>query len=178
MAHLNAGGVLPGPRGQYRIDAVHGGGAAGVSYRGVRIEDGQPVIVKTLRLAGLPGWKSLELFEREAGVLRALSHSGIPAWIDDIVLGDPAAPAGFAVVMELVPGPTLRQAVRGGGLSRAQMLAWMHDLLQVLAFIHEHAPPLIHRDVNPKNIVLRPAGPAALVDFGSVQAALRNPEEG
>ncbi len=175
---LGDGDVLPGPRGRYRIEAVHGGGAAGVTYRAVRVEDGRAVIVKTLRLAGLPGWKALELFEREAAVLRALSHPGIPAWIDDVMLGDPAAPAGFALVMELVPGPTLRQAIRGGGLGRDQMRAWLRDLLSVLAFIHGRAPPLIHRDVNPKNIVLRPDGPAALVDFGSVQAALRNPDEG
>ena len=44
----------------------------------------------------------------------------------------------------------------------------------MLAFIHRRAPPLIHRDVNPKNIIVRPDGRAALVDFGSVQAALRS----
>jgi serine/threonine protein kinase len=167
-----------GPRGRYRIEGIHGGGASGVTHRGARVEDERPVIVKCLRLAGLPGWKALELFEREAAVLRALSHPGIPAWIDDFPLGDPAVPAGFALVMELVPGPTLRQVIRAAGLDRDQMLTWLGDLLEVLAYIHGRAPPLIHRDVNPKNIVLRPDGPAALVDFGSVQAALRSSDGG
>ena len=177
-AEVTAGDILEGPRGRYRIEALHGGGASGLTHRAERIEDGRPVIVKSLRLAGLPGWKALELFEREAAVLRALSHPSIPAWIDDFRLGDPDVPAGFALVMELVPGPTLRAAMRSGGLGRDEMLAWLADLLEVLGYIHGRAPPLIHRDVNPKNIVLRPGGPAALVDLGSVQAALRSPDGG
>ena len=115
----------------------------------------------------------MELFEREAAVLRALSHPLIPAWVDDFVLGDPDRPQGFALVMQLQPGPTLRQVMLGAGMSRAALLALLADVLEVLAFIHGRAPPLIHRDVNPKNIIVRPDGRAALVDFGSVQAALR-----
>ncbi len=169
--------VVDGPRGRYRIVAEHGRGGFGVTYRGEREGDGLPVIVKTLRLAGLPGWKAYELFEREAAVLRALRHPNVPAWIDDIVFGqegDVGAAAGFALVMELIPGRTLREATRNGGLSAAEMTGWLRNVLEVLAFIHGRSPPLIHRDVNPKNIILRPDGSAALVDFGSVQAALRS----
>jgi hypothetical protein len=171
--------LIEGPRGRYRVLAEHGRGGFGITYRGERESDGLPVIVKTLRLAGLPGWKAFELFEREAAVLRALRHANIPAWIDDIVFGQEAGPGGegaggFALVMELIPGRNLRDAVRAGGLSPDEMLAWLRDVLEVLAFIHGRSPPLIHRDVSPKNIILRPDGSAALVDFGSVQAALRS----
>ena len=171
--------VIEGPRGRYRILGEHGRGGFGVTYRAERESDGQPVIVKTLHLRGLPDWKAFELFEREAAVLRALRHRNVPAWIDDIVLhhgdsSDAAGSGGFALVMELIPGRNLRDAVRGGGLSAAEMTAWLRDVLEVLVFIHGRSPPLIHRDVNPKNIILRPDGSAALVDFGSVQAALRS----
>jgi serine/threonine protein kinase len=60
-----------------------------------------------------------------------------------------------------------------GGLSPDQMRAWLRDILEVLAYLHERTPPVIHRDVTPRNIILKPDGRAALVDFGSVQAALR-----
>jgi hypothetical protein len=171
--------VIQGPRGRYRILSEHGRGGFGVTYRGEREADGQPVIVKMLHLAGLPGWKGFELFEREAAALRALRHPNVPAWIDDIVFGQEGSAesrngTGFALVMELIPGRNLRDTVRGGGLSPEQMCAWLRDVLEVLAFIHGRSPPLIHRDVNPKNIILRPDGSAALVDFGSVQAALRS----
>jgi hypothetical protein len=169
--------VIEGPRGRYRILAEHGRGGFGITYRGEREGDGRPVIVKTLRLAGLPGWKAFELFEREAAVLRALQHPNVPAWIDDVAFGQDGSAdsaSAFALVMELIPGRNLREVTRAGGLSPAEMFRWLRDVLEVLAFIHGRSPPLIHRDVNPKNIILRPDGSAALVDFGCVQAALRS----
>jgi hypothetical protein len=175
------GQLLAGPRGQYRVGAERGRGGFGVTHVGTREADGAPVIIKFLPLAGGAAdsagarWKAVELFEREAAALRALAHPGVPRWIDDLPMGDPAAPHGFALVMEQIPGPTLRERMRTGGLSPGEMLAWLGDILAVLDFIHRRAPPLVHRDVNPKNIILRPGGPAALVDFGSVQAALRAP---
>ncbi|HEY0709895.1 MAG TPA: hypothetical protein VGG33_23985, partial [Polyangia bacterium] len=103
--------VLVGARGRYQIEAEHGRGGFGVTYRGRRETDGQPVIVKLLRVAGLPGWKAVELFEREAAVLRGLSHPGIPAFIDDVSVGDTGSPTGFGLVMEWIPGRTLRAAM-------------------------------------------------------------------
>lgn len=140
----------------------------------MREGDGAPVLVKVLRLDRLPRWKALELFEREASVLRGLAHPRIPRWLDDVSL---AEPAGFALVMELMAGPTLREVSRGAGLGPSEMRRWLREILEVLAFIHARAPPIIHRDINPKNIILRPGGEAALVDFGSVQAALRAGED-
>jgi hypothetical protein len=164
------GESLDGPRGRYRLLAEHGRGGFSVAYRGVRERDGAQVIVKVLRLDRLPRWKALELFEREASVLRGLMHPRIPRFIDEVSM---AEPAGFALVMELMAGRTLREISRAEGLGPVEMRRWLREILEVLAFIHARAPPVIHRDVNPKNIILRPDGQAALVDFGSVQAALR-----
>jgi hypothetical protein len=165
---------LQGAAGAYRVLAEQGRGAAGVTYRAVRDGDDHPAIVKVLGIAGMPGWKALELFEREAAVLGGLSHPRIPAFYDHFPLGPRAAPEGFALVMSLVEGQDLRRLARAGGLGAAAMLDMLDDVLDVLAYIHGRAPPLIHRDVNPKNIVFGPDGRSSLVDFGSVQAALRS----
>jgi hypothetical protein len=170
---IDAGTVLRGPAGSYRVLGQQGRGAAGVTYRATRQEDERPAIVKVLGIAGMPGWKALELFEREAAVLGGLTHPRIPTFYDHFPLGPRAAPEGFALVMSLVEGQDLRRLARAGGLGPEAMLDMLDDVLDVLDYIHGRAPPLVHRDVNPKNIVFGPDRRSSLVDFGSVQAALR-----
>ena len=177
-------GLLQGQHAQYRLLGILGRGAFGTTYEGVRVGDERPVVVKVLPLSGLAGWKALELFQREAAALRAIEHPNVPRWLDDVALGAREAaghsrtPRGFAIVMERIPGCNLRTLARGPGLSPEQMLRWFLDVLEVLAALHRRSPPVIHRDVNPKNIMVRPDGSAALVDFGSVQAGFQSALEG
>jgi hypothetical protein len=168
------GSVFAGARGRYRLEAEIARGGFGVTFAARREEDGAAVLVKVLRLERMSSWKALDLFRREAEVLRRLSHPGIPAYLDEVVIGDAAAPEGFGLVQELVPGTNLAQRLRAGEtLEREQMLVWLEQLLQILDYLHHQSPPVIHRDISPKNIVLRPDGRVVLVDFGSVQAAIR-----
>ena len=59
--------------------------------------EGKAVAVKALSLSGLNDWKQLQLFEREAAVLRGLSHPGIPAY-RDYFEEDTAKDKGFFLV--------------------------------------------------------------------------------
>jgi serine/threonine protein kinase len=157
----------------YEIVKEHGQGGFGVTYLARRRADGLPVIVKTLKLERLKEWKSLELFEREAEVLRGLRHPGIAAYIDSFSEGAPAAPSVLGIVQEYIPGEDLaRRMKRGARLGEAEMISWFAQILEVLAYLHALSPPVIHRDVTPKNVIVRPDGRAFLVDFGAVQAAV------
>jgi len=171
---VTAGQLLTGAAGRYRLEEERASGGFGTTYLARSEEDGRAVLVKVLRLDRMKQWKALELFHREAAVLRHLSHPDIPAYLDEIVLGTPDAPEGLALVEELVPGTDLAALMRSGARAdRERLLEWMEQLLRVLVYLHQQAPPVIHRDISPKNIVLRPDGRVALVDFGSVQAALQ-----
>lgn len=122
----------------------------------------------------LDEWKSVELFQRESRVLEKLDHTRIPDYVDHFTLGHEDAPDGFALVQEYVPGRTLRQLWRDGAdLDHKTMLRWFVSILEVLAYLHERRPPVIHRDISPKNIMLREEDRACfLIDFGTVQAKL------
>ncbi len=169
---MKEGELVVGARGRYRLGLQLAKGASAATFSARREEDGQAVLVKLLRVDGMKDWQTLEHFQREAQVLRHLAHPAIPRCLDEVVMGPAAAPEGFALVQEFVPGEDLARMVRGGHrFDEAAMLRWFEEILQVLDYLHHQHPAVIHRDVNPKNIVVRPDGSAVLVDFGSVQAA-------
>ena len=172
-SHGKIGATLRGRTASYTLGEEVGRGAFGVTHRAVRQGDEREVAIKLLRWDKLDNWKVLELFEREAGVLKGLDHPGIPAYVDDFPIGDPAAPDGFALVQEFVRGRTLQQIRSQGGLDAVAMLRWFVEILDVLHELHRRQPPLVHRDIAPKNIILEDGGRAHLIDFGAVQNRLR-----
>jgi len=53
----------------------------------------------------------------------------------------------------------------------------VHDIADALRYLHGRAPPVVHRDIKPGNIIRRHDGSYALVDFGAVADRLK-PEGG
>jgi hypothetical protein len=53
----------------------------------------------------------------------------------------------------------------------------LREAADCLRYLHGHAPPIVHRDIKPGNVILRPDGSYCLVDFGSVRDRLK-PEGG
>ncbi len=47
------------------------------------------------------------------------------------------------------------------------------QLINILAYLHTLQPPVIHRDINPKNLLLSQTNEVYLVDFGAVQEKIR-----
>ncbi len=171
---LQSGTHLRGAEHTYELQQELGRGGFGVTYLAQR-EDGLLVALKALLINQLDQWKTLELFEREIAVLRSLDHPRVPDYVDHFHLGDdPRVPDGFALVQQFVDGFGLDAVVRGEHLlDPGQMVSWLAQILDVLAYLHQLSPPVIHRDVTPKNILLQDDGAAYLVDFGTVQAAAR-----
>lgn len=116
--------------------------------------------------------KVIDLFEREARVLANLDHPGVPDFIDHFreeIDGDPR----LYTVQEFVRGENLKQVVEGGRhVTEAEAIEICRAVTEILAFLHDRSPPLIHRDVKPSNIILGTDGEVHLVDFGSVRNLL------
>lgn len=107
--------------------------------------------------------KAKELFDREAQILRKLSHPNIAKVQDHFVEN-----GRDYMVLEFVAGHTLRQVVTKKGLQDEEtVLQYAKAIAEVLDYLHTIDPPVIHRDVTPDNIVLREDGSLVLIDFGA-----------
>lgn len=159
--------------GRYRVVGVLGEGSQAETLDAIDGESGRHVAVKRFLVRGAQSWKDVELAEREARVLAQLTHQRLPRYLDAF-----EEDGALVLVMEKVEGESLAaMRKRGGTLDRKQVLRLLEEMGEVFEYLHGRAPPIIHRDVKPGNVLLRPDGSFALVDFGSVRDSLK-PEGG
>jgi eukaryotic-like serine/threonine-protein kinase len=103
-------------------------------------------------------------FEREAAMLATLSHSAIPKIFDFFSDG-----GLIYLVLEFIDGQDLESVIdkSTGPIAEDTLIDWSLQILDVLAYLHEHQPePIVFRDMKPSNIMLRPDGSVVLIDFG------------
>jgi serine/threonine-protein kinase len=102
-------------------------------------------------------------FIREAKAAAALSHPNIVA-IQDQGWNEGGSPAVF-IVMEYVDGFTLRELLHEQGpLSPSDLLRYMTPIVSTLAEAHRQG--IVHRDIEPENILISKDGRVKLADFG------------
>src|SRR5262245_25121501 len=94
--------------GRYVLEEIVGRGALGVPYRATKLETNEIVAIKELSLRTVDEVKAIELFEREARVLRQLDHPSIPRYVEDFQAGA-GRNAAFYVVQEFIRGRTLKE---------------------------------------------------------------------
>ncbi len=135
------------------------------------------VVIKLLTFGSDFEWQDLKLFAREAQILQELSHPAIPRYLDYFELNLPEL-KGFALVQTYIPARSLEEHLQAGRtFSEAEVQQIAKALLEVLIYLHERLPPVIHRDLKASNVLLGDrsgeyAGQVYLVDFGSVKTAV------
>ncbi|WP_437588168.1 serine/threonine protein kinase [Sorangium sp. So ce1000] len=159
--------------GRYVVTRALGEGAQGHTLEAVDKRLGKLVAIKRFQIRGASSWKSVELAEREARVLASLSHPSLPAYLDHF-----EEDGALFLVMDKIDGESLgamrrRRAVLG----QDDVVRFLKDASGVLDYLHGRAPPVIHRDIKPNNVIRRPDGSFAIVDFGAVRDRMR-PEGG
>jgi hypothetical protein len=122
---------------------------------------------------GAASWKDVELAEREARVLSGIEHPRLPLYLDHF-----EEAGALCLVMDRVEGESLAALrKRGALLARNEVVRLLSDVGELLDYLHGRNPPIIHRDIKPGNVIRKPDGSFALVDFGSVRDSLK-PEGG
>jgi eukaryotic-like serine/threonine-protein kinase len=169
-----ANGKLAGaPHGtaqrRYQARELLGRGGMSEVYRGFDAQLRRPVAIKRLRpeLAMNPVFRAR--FRREAEAAGRLSHPAIVAVYDTGEEPDATGPTVPFIVMELVEGCSLRDALRNEGrVSPVRALELTAGVLDALAC--SHAAGIIHRDIKPGNVMLTNACAVKVADFGIARA--------
>ena len=153
---------------RYRVDAPIARGGMSTVYSGTDLRLDRRVAVKVMAPALAHDPAFTERFVREARTAARLSHPNAVAVFDQ---GAEETPAGRVVflVMELVPGSTLREVLRRRGRLRPdEAISVLEPILAALAAAHRAG--LVHRDVKPENVLLSTDGTVKVVDFGLARA--------
>jgi serine/threonine protein kinase len=149
---------------RYRIGRQLGKGGMGAVYQAVDLRLKTTVALKQVTSTNKQLRKQ---FEREAYLLAGLNHPALPRVSDYFTEEDRAF-----LVMEYVEGVDLAQIImqQPGPFPRHQVIAWADQLLDALIYLHSRDRQIIHRDIKPHNLKLKPNDQIALLDFGLAKA--------
>ena len=132
-------------------------------------KDAKLVAIKCFRVGTAKSWKDVELAEREARTLASLDHPRLPKYFEHF-----EEDGALYLVMEKIEGDSLAALrSRGRTMSVAEVTRMLEDIAEALRYLHGRAPAVVHRDIKPGNIIRRPDGSFALVDFGAVRDRLK-----
>lgn len=110
--------------------------------------------------------KHLEQYHREASLLSTLHHPSLPRYLDSFFYNK-----RFYFVTDFIEGQSLKGLVESRGpLEPLEFVDWAIQVGEALYHLHNHEPPILHRDVKPANIIVT-GKKAYLVDFGLAKIA-------
>lgn len=145
--------------GIYEIQRQIGAGGGGVVYLGRHLRLDKPVVLKADK-------RNLntkeEVLRREVDMLKGLSHTYIPQ-VYDFVQEDGVV----YTVMDYIEGESMDRILKRGAVpGQPHVIHWAVQLLEALCYLHGQPPHgILHGDIKPANIMLRPDGDICLIDY-------------
>ena len=150
--------------GSYHVESRLGAGGMGEVYLARDQKLHRPVAIKLLSGQLGADTERLRRFRVEAHSVSQLNHPNI------LVIHDFGEHEGRPyMVTEYVEGMTLRQRLQGDPIALHDAVAVGLQIANALA--SAHARGIVHRDVKPENVMIRPDGYVKVLDFGLAKLA-------
>ncbi len=168
-AAADLGDAMPTHLGPYAVHKQLGSGGMGavyLAYRADRSYDKQ-VAIKVIH-RGMETDRILKRFRRERQIIASLDHPNIARLLDGGATDDGRP----YIVMEYVDGMPINEWCDQKRLSINKRLRIFLQVCDAVQYAHQNL--IIHRDIKPGNILVRPDNTAKLLDFGI--AKLMNPD--
>lgn len=153
-------------QGRYKILSQIGKGGMGYVFKATALRLNKECAIKEMQanfIAQEDRAKIALQFQNEAETLAKIDHPGIPRILDTFEEND-----RHYLVMEFVDGRTLEDIVMDSSdfLPEPQVLNWLHQITDILHYLHTRPSPIILRDLKPANIMLTEEGMIKIIDFG------------
>jgi serine/threonine-protein kinase len=158
-----SGAVLAG---KYRLELPLGEGGMAVVWSAYHLELDIPVAIKLLRSGHDP--RLAQRLKVEARAAARIAHPAIVRVLDVATTED----GNPFIVMELLKGETLADALARGNMSALRVVQLLLPVVEGLALVHDHG--VVHRDLKPENVLLATEGEQLqpkLLDFGIAKLA-------
>lgn len=145
--------------GVYRVLHRIGSGGMGEVYLATDTRLGRQVALKFLSARTVADEVNLRRFLLEARTASALNHPNILTIFDAGKFEDE-----HYIASEFVEGGTLRSRLHDGPMDVAEATETVTQVASAL--VAAHSAGVVHRDLKPTNIMIRPDGYIKVIDFG------------
>lgn len=141
----------------YKVVREIGRGGAGVVYLAFHTRLQKYVVLKRIKT----GIMDMQTLRTETDVLKNLHHPNLPQIYDFL-----CTEGEVYTVMDYVEGSDFEHLSHGPSvISEKQAFQWFRQLVEVLDYLHSQPKPILHSDIKPANIIMRPNGQLCLIDF-------------
>lgn len=145
--------------GKYTVDRELGRGAFGIVYKGVHIETGETVAIKSISIRKCSK-EQIEGVLTEISLLKQLNSEFVVGYI-----GHKKTKKRLYIYIEFVENGSLQDLIKKHGtLNEEKTSEFIYQILEALKYIHNEG--IIHRDIKGANILLSKRNMVKLADFG------------
>ena len=145
---------------EYRIVEMIGKGGMGAVYKALDERNGRIIALKVLTNFAAGDSRVVELFRREAQIIKSLNHPNVVRFHDAGEFN-----GNLFIAMDFIEGIPLSKILSNGGkLDLSAVIAVAEPVAKALQYIHEKR--IVRVDVKPSNILLSMTGGVFIIDLG------------